>query len=381
MNASVSDFEVQWKFLQDAKQEIALQINQLVQILNNLTSDPGMQMLTRDGLIEQAKEYQALIHAHRFVINRRLLFIKQRTMALTDRRVKKHMDVCLAKSKKRLRVLIAGSESNIVIQKEKDLIWQIDGPIADVERFLRFKNQQSKLDAMVAEGLLQITLEKIKSIDEFYQQAKKSLNDLIFKARDKKELSCKAILEWATCDKDHLLWVIDKERSSEDEVIRFYKNRWPNDNLTDVPCKKVASFNSMPDKPKATRKRVSKLPEIDSGQVIVDCPKPWEFFLVSGALGDGKILPTEREEFLREVRLFLPNSVAGLDIGTLYDKLTGLTRLNLHQRQLLTKIVGDQFHGWQRLRIRKYRVLIFIDEDRHQIRFFPFKKDNEPYYR
>ncbi len=382
MNISCLDFETQWQLLQEENRRLIAKTAQLQQRLNNLASDPEMQDLfcQKDDLLKQAKECKVLIHAHQYAIDGRLRFIEQRVKALTNGRMKKHLDNFLAKSKKRLKVLIKDQESTDVIQKEMELIWQIEGPIVVVSVFLGVKNQQSQLEMTIAEGFLQNIFAKIECIDKRYQQAKKSLKDLLTQAEEQKILSHKSILEWATQSKDHLFWVIQKECSCKGEAISFYKNRWPSDNFFDVFDRCDSGFEPMPNGQRS-RKRQSELPEIALSQVKTDCVRPWKLLLVSGTLDSGRSLSLKREEFLREIQSLLPNNVGGLNIGALYDRLIGLTELDLHQRQLLTKIVEDELHGWQRLRIGKYRILILIDEDCRQIKFLPCKKGHEPYSR
>jgi hypothetical protein len=368
-------FASEWRILQEKRQQLVSDSEELKRRLISVTSEPEMKKLLeeKDRIKKEIPEIRKEIERHGMVILGRQNFLDRRRKAVTDKRLQKEFTERLRTYQQRLPKLEKLDAPRAILENERRMIFELEAPIEEVEKSFRKSNAEEEQKQKEAERVLNDALARIAMIRDHYRQTVKSLEVAIRETEQRRQQYCAEEIEWGTQSRVHLEWMLKNQSSYKDDLIRRYKVRFPTDNLLDLfPPLPI----STPIASKSNGKKRRSKPLASLSPVAEDIPvthQAWRFWVTFNANDTGQELSVEKDSFLGILQSALDKATYfSLDVRLAYDKLLAVTKMSKQQRQEMNKIVRGELLGWKILRLgKKHRFFLLIDEDKRHIRFLP----------
>ncbi|HLC49579.1 MAG TPA: hypothetical protein VJI96_04325 [Candidatus Andersenbacteria bacterium] len=376
---SAESFAIEWNRLQEKRQQLASEADQLKRKSNSLTEDPTMKQLLKEksNLKKGIPQLNMEVKVHKVTIEGNYLALEKLRRAATDETLQQEYAIRLKNRRDRLIRLQENNAPATIVENEKRMIFEIEGPIDQVEELYQQMNAVEEQKQLAAQRELEETLERIWSIEEHYLQTKNCL-EVAIRDLEQKRIGCRAEeIEWATQTRSHLDWMLEHEPSYKDDVIRRYRARFPSDNLPIIVSRSTSTPVQVQNRPKIRQKRnglpISAPPEVASPIV-----KTWRLFVTFNAGEQGTELPQEQKLFLSSLQSILHRAAYhNLDVRLAHNKLMVVTRMTTQQRQKMQRVVEAELPGWKILRLgKKHLLFLLIDESERHIRFLPCPRKN-----
>ena len=323
---------------------------------DNFAQEPVIQemLLKRGRFEEMAKRLEEDISQINDKIKRKLEFLDLRRRALTDKKVRNGFSERLTKRKKVLAQFKSYKETpdSLILESER-LVWEIEAPIAEVERVFNRCIEEEKSKEHGLKSCLEETLKSISKINDCFHNTKKSLKDLIFEMELERSQILAAKRDWQDS----------------------YRAKLPNESLPGL-----ASERNHETVVKGLPYAVRKKPECDSAvepKSLLESakiqPKVWEFFLTFSENELGRQMPQDREQFLQILKIELRKvGYENIRCRRLYEGLMSVTNKSLQERLQMEEVFRSVPRNWKKLKGGKnHRVFLDIDEEKMQIRFWP----------
>lgn len=375
---TVELFASQWQSFKQKWQQIVCEAEKLRRKLNFLTVEPTIKELLerKEKLKKKVPKLKKEVEMHEGNISRKFYALKYRQEAMTSRKTQQELAEKLKKGKNRLAHLERSGASETIIGNEREMIWELEGPINEVEEFYKEKNKNDEQKLKAAQQVLDETLAYITAIEEYYRQTKKYLKEEVRKMERMRDQCRVDGLEWATQSRDHLEWMLEHEPSYKEAVVSRYKTRFPADNLSDL-FGPVSVSSSAP--PKANNKRRRSKPNCSCPSVAKTVPiilQPWRFWVTFNPNNPGQELPQEKSQFLEMLQSILNQlPCQNLNAGLVLNKLILVCKMSIPQRHKIKQVREGKFLGWKILRAGgEYRLFLMINEKERYVRFFPCQR-------
>lgn len=371
-------FASEWQSLNEKRQQLVSEVGQLKRKLNSLTTELEMSQLFEEK-VQLRKKVPGLrdrVKFHKNESQHRQGFLERLRLALTDKQIQQELATQLKNRRNRLARLKKLAAPNVVLENAKRMVFEIEAPIKEVEKLYRQIDAEEEQMQQVTQRVLDETLTRIATIDEYYQKTRQYLEGAISKAEQNRRQCRINEIEWATQSRNHLEWMLKHEPSYKDDVFRRYKERFKTDSLTDLfppiltPTPIIQKTNG-----KKRRSCASPLSPVVA-EVVSAAPQPWRFWVTFNTNDLGQELPQERDQFLSTLQSALGKAnYYSLGVGLVYDKLMKVSRMSMQQRQEMNKVVEAEPLGWKILRAgKKHRLFLLIDEEGRHIRFLPCQR-------
>jgi len=272
------------------------------------------------------------------------------------------------------------NHSILRIQLKQDLIKGI-GPIIEnviengAEEHLAGLRRDLKVEISELESLKL----RLNTLDDPYRKERKRLRRAVREISSQLDEHRLLEMQWLTMDRAHLNWAlgqVELVHYNGKDLIRQYVLRFPGEDVSDLlPSKTTVpeigigkSYRKKKHKPRKT----SLLPQETVPEP--DSEDSWSFRIILKKDDLGKLLPTDKEEFKKELQAALVGTdCGGLNAGVAYDKLVLVSEMSKVERSRMKQVhYRDALAGWKSCRAGiKYRLFLLIDEDERCIRFLP----------
>lgn len=380
-------FTDEWNALQKRRRELAEKSEKLKRRINgfpNEKDDPEIVRLLQEKnhLKKDVENLQREIHMYQDTVVNRMGMIKNCQLVLVGKqpqsefnRVRNNFLQLVEKARKgRKPISPAG------LQFADDMQKSIAMSLPQIVTCFELHNAYDQRSKQFNQRIMDELNLHIGQIEENFRQTKKCLRQEDWEVKRKGETHCQKILDWITSDREHLTLALEKDSSYQSAALQHWKKRWPNDTLEGTPYALNQTPVQQNGHPYLGRAKASPSPT-SPNQPVINCPKPWGFFIAKRDGSLGPKVSLEISEFSKEMEPYLEHDLGGLKPESVYKKLIEPITSGAHPRQLDVKPVkSDKFPGWVRLGIAgDYRILLLTEEELRRIRFFPYSKNNEPF--
>ena len=372
-------FASEWQRLKEMREQLVRETDRLAKKRASLSQEPEMLKLLQEKreLKKEVPDLNLDVRVHSCDIEGRRNNLEKRRRATTDERVQRELATKLKNHRNRLARLEELKVPEVILEKGRRLIFEVEGPIEDVETLYRQMDVESWQKQQQAQLTLEETLERISTIDGHYRSTKHCFEEAIREIQRMIEEHHAKEIEWATRSRGHLEWMLEHEPSRKDDIVRRYMTRFPADTLVDLfPPPPTPALT--PQKPggKKRHARPDVSPPLVAKKPGADL-SPWRFWVTFNANDEGQELSQEKEQFLADLRTAFEAVACSTSLVALvYDKLMAVAGMEVPQRQTIKKLAyGERLTGWKIIRVsRQYRLFLSVDEERRYIRFLPCQR-------
>ncbi len=386
-------FASEWQILQENRQKLNEQIAQLKRALNNFTQEPEIKQLLeeRELLYDKVREVKDKIQHHKHNISSMQELVKQRKWATTDDKMQANLDTLIERRKICKAQLIETGAPKEKIESQEQFIWELQAPIAEVEKKFRQqivgeKEKQKELESIFEEMLINVS-NSILAIEEHYRKTKKSFKETLAQMELRKIQYRDYEVEWGTKDINHLRWMLENNPSYRDDLISAYKVRFPNEDLSCILLQSISASTPRQNGLNTNKKRchccLTSPPIIAEENVKLE-PQPWKFWITFNSNDSGQELPQERDQFLKKLTSVLEKEKCNnLRADLVYEKLIEFVSLSRQQRKQVRRVKRKYMgplKGCTILDVRRggHRLFLWFNETDRHIRFL-FRPRKEAY--
>jgi len=372
-------FASQWQALQLQRQKLVQEAGQLKRSLYSLSSEPDMQQLLeeKDQLKKIIPELKNSISLCQGFIDGHRNKLAYRRKALTDKRAKRKLDTLIKENCEKIANLEEGQFSNSALEDVKLEMRLLQAPLEEAEEICsKFIARERQLQE-VAQQMLGHALDRVATIEEHYRDTKKCLKEAIVAAQQQLQNHHLEEISWAARDRQRLEWMLENQPTFKHEVIRRYRARFPQDDISDLILPPPVSA---PNPKKAKKKKRHAKPanqESESTSAsLSQSPPTWKFHLTFSENDPGRELPQAKNDFLRVLQSALNNNnYHGIKVKLVYKKLMLVCGMSIQERQTMKEIKKIELAGWKILKVTtRDRLFLSINEEQRIIRFLPCKR-------
>lgn len=292
-------------------------------------------------------------------------WIRYRRRAVHDRSTAEEIKEALPRSKVRLDFFEKTGGPDCAIENEKKLIWKRTASLEDLEQHHRSLEETFQPKIRELEEALALT-------ETAYHALRRGARNQESEAEKAFSLAKDFILEWGCRDTERLCVFLDHDPHRRSEVLRLYKERHPD---ADLSAFSQESPLRAPATPTVSKKRKGHR-RANSAQSVgasTSAPRisdpPWAFIFVDEALTRETVLDSTAGNADHLSSLLHEYGHHHADPQVILDGLQRVTRISTQERQLLNKLVGVEPHGWKIVKAGRYRLFLEIDEKARRIRF------------
>lgn len=375
-------FTAQWQRLLEERNQIVNEAEKAKQQLAALLDDPSItqMMQQKDSLEKEVLALWEYAGDCKELLEKRTNMVRNCNTVLSGKATRKDLRgvfkrflASVEKARKKAQ-FISRPEERFTNEMKQAADW----PPETILTYFTACVENEKEHIRRIEASITATKTEIATIKENFRSTKNLVEQEVSHRESAVTAHRQAMLEWGSQDRQHLEWVFSHAPEYSQDVLYLYQQRFPAEDTSQFTSLHMAtSEKRLPQRPRQ-RESEPELPQLvedEGGQ-----NKPWEFFIARKLSDPGTKISIEKDSFLREMQPWLRGDLSGLRVGALHERLSAIIKMSLQQRQTgLTKIIEEEFHGWQRIRIGGYRIVILIEEKPHHITFVPFKKGNESY--
>jgi hypothetical protein len=373
---SVTDsFVAAWDALKQERQRLIDDVARIRSMLSNLRDDRSMRQLLdeKDDLQRRLPDMRGAVEAIAFSGKSVHEALRDRRRALADPRLQAEIARRLQSRRDRLVQLESIRAPASIIARERELIFELEAPIPEVEALFERKQREEVEGQDAARVALDTALQRIASIEAHYRETKRCLEQELQAADARRLAHAGIMMEWATQSAAHLEWIIAQDPMRKSDMLRRFRQRFPDEDTSafqDQPMPLMAE--KKPDACKRAPQPLSVPPQ----EAEPAPPEPWTFSVTFRPDDAGKVLPATEQEFVQSLHDAVSNAdYRGLDPKLAYEKLMAVAGMAKQHRQEIRKVTDGPWLGWKVLRVgKKHRLFLAVDEERRNIRFVPQRR-------